>query len=169
MASPEAITAPPITHDEEDTLEVPRGPVAFRTAQGSVYSYDNEGKTSRFKSATGEQHERQDVTVFSPLSPEDEQDYLLAIHTRGHDGNTKAYVVERQPDNSGKVILDVAQVSNPDSLYLAILNNGKIVKTNKASLEPTVGTSVYDSRHYQQDGVTMSERHLGNKVTELIY
>jgi len=149
-----------------ETYEPVRQPVGFKTAQGSVYSYDGEGKTSRFKTAIGEQLEHQDITVFTPLTLEQEQDYLAATQL---DGLSEVEVVERQPDDTGKVIDDLSEVQFPDRLYLTIVQNGKIVQNVPATLQPEVGANVFDMRHFEEDSKTMSERHLGNKVTEILY
>ncbi|HVA10750.1 MAG TPA: hypothetical protein VNG32_01110 [Candidatus Dormibacteraeota bacterium] len=160
----------PVASPEEVALsgETPGQPVAFKTAQGSVYKYDDEGKTTRFKTATGEQKERQDITVFVPLTLEEEQDYLEAY--QGDFVSTqKIYVVERQPDDSARIVRDIGQVTNPDEIYLAITEDGQIVKNNKASVAPVVGANVFDTRQFRQDGQTFTERHLGNKVAEIAY
>jgi hypothetical protein len=161
---------PPPVLPEESALsgEALKRPVAFRTAQGSVYRYDDEGKTTRYKTASGEKKERQDITVFVPLTLEEEQDYLEAYNP-ALQGKKKVYVLERQPDDSAKIVRDVAQVTNPESVYLGIVENGQIVKTNHASLEPIVGSSVFDTKQFKQAGQTFTERHLGNKVTEIAY
>lgn len=171
MPAPEQLALTPPTQEHEGTAETKPKIAGFRTAQGSVYRYDHEGKTTRFKSATGKQQERQDLTVFSPLSIEEEQDYLSAYRhdTLLADKDSKVYVVERQPDDSALIVRDVSQVKNPDSLYLAIVKNGHIVKNNKASLQPAVGYNVFDTRHFVEGGVEKTERHLGNKVTEIVY
>jgi hypothetical protein len=169
MSAPEALAPPPSPYEVEATEEIYPKPRGFRTAQGSAYTYDSDGKTTRFKTATGEQHDRQDITVFSPLSLEDEQDYLLAYRSENPDRQEKVYVVERQSDGTPKIIRDVREVTLPSNLYLTITRGNQIIKFNGASLEPTVGANVFDTRHYEENGRTMTERHLGNKVTEIIY
>jgi activator of 2-hydroxyglutaryl-CoA dehydratase len=52
----------------------------FRTAQGSIYTYDETDRTTRFKTATGEQHETQDVTVFAGNSLDEQQDFLTVLY-----------------------------------------------------------------------------------------
>ncbi|MGH7157240.1 MAG: hypothetical protein ACREGG_03985 [Candidatus Saccharimonadales bacterium] len=161
--------AHPSAQEYEHSEEIERKVAGFRTAKGSIYTYGPEGKTTRFKTAAGEQQERQDITVFSPLTIEEEQDYLLAYRSEDRDGKTKVYVVERQPDDSARIVRDVTEVKDPDRVYLTIVKDGQIVKNNKAFLQPVVGYSVFDTRHFQENGQPMTERHLGNKVTEIIY
>lgn len=145
--------------------------VAFKTAKGSVYTYDEEGKTTRFKTATGEQNEQQDITVFSDLSPEDEDAYLRAYQMPEDtpERQAKIYVVERQPDDTGQIIRDISDVTSPDNIYLSIIKKGQIVKSNKAQLQPFVGGNVFDTRQYEENGHPMTERHIGNKVMEIMY
>lgn len=171
MSSVEQLAPPLPSQVSEDIAEIQPRIAGFKTAQGSVYEYDQEGKTSRFKTVAGEQHERQDITVFSPLTLEEEQDYLLAYRSDNSDRDTKVkvYVVERQPDDTAKIVRDVAEVQDPNNIYLAIVKNGQIIKNNRAVLQPTVGYNVFDTRQFQKNGQTMTERHLGNKVTEMIY
>jgi len=78
-------------------------------------------------------------------------------------------VLERQPDDFGKIIRNVGEVQDPNRVYLAIVRDGKITKNTKASVQPIVGYNVFDSRHYQEDEAWMTERHFGNKVTEITY
>ena len=143
---------------------------SFKTRQGSVYTYDNEGKTTRFKTATGEQMERQDVTIFANLTPDEEQQILHAYrHPLPEDKNSKVYVLERQQNDSIKIIRDIKDVTDPNRIYLGILNKGEWALIKKASITPTIGAKVFETRHYQKDGQWFTERHLGNKVTEVEY
>lgn len=140
---------------------------AFKTAKGSVYTYDSEGKTTRFKTATGEQQERQDLTVFVDLTSEEERQFLDAIHTEGD--STKVYVVERQPDDSALIVRDISQVKDPARLYLTVVIGGQIVNNRPVSITPREGADVFDTRHFEENGQMMTERHLGNKVVEISY
>ncbi|MGC1176879.1 MAG: hypothetical protein WA843_02315, partial [Candidatus Saccharimonadales bacterium] len=122
-----------------------------------------------FKTATGEQMESQDITVFANPTFEQEQDILTAYRTKNPVRKTKVYVVERQPDDSSKIIRKASEVQRPEGLYLAIFRDGVMAENMPASLFPQVGANVFDTRHYQQDGTWMTERHLGNKVTKINY
>lgn len=141
----------------------------FKTAKGSVYTYDDEGKTTRFKTVTGEQLERQDITVFSELNPDFERQFMDAIHTESPD-SSRAYVLERQPDDTGVIIRNRNQITDPDQLFLGIVKNGEIIGTSQATLEPKIGSNVFDYRHFtDESGIERGERHLGNKVVEILY
>lgn len=167
--STQELTPPPHDLETDDTSEALWRAIAFTTDHGSVYAYDEDGKTTRFKTATGEQHVRQDVTVFVDLDIEGEQDFLDAYRMKNLAHPTKVYILERLEDDSAVKVRDVDQVKDPGNLYLSIVQDGQIVKNVKASLDPFVGANVFDTRHYQEDGKWMTERHLGNKVTEIKY
>lgn len=160
----------PSQKQTQETIPRPQDQVvSFQTAQGSVYTYSENGQTARFKTATGEQMQPQDITVFATLTPEQEQDILLAYRSKHPTQKTKVYVVERQPDDSPKIIRRVDQVVKPDALYLAIFRDGAMAENVPASLYPQIGANVFDTRHFQQGDVWMTERHLGNKVTDITY
>ena len=156
-------TAAPLT-ELEDSSEIPQI-ARFSTAKGSVYSYDAEGKTTRFKATTGEQHERQDLTLFLPLTPEQKQKFLDATHLE----TRKVYAVERLPDDSYRILRDVSGIGDPNRVYLGVFKDGKMLGANPAFLHPVVGYNVFDTRHYQEDSKWLTERHLGNRVTEITY
>jgi hypothetical protein len=155
-------------------------PVArFKTAKGSIYNYDSEGRTSRFKSATNEQHDPQDVTVFADLDIEEAQDFMLAYRTQQElaGKRIKLYVTEKLPDGTGKIIRNRTDIEDEERLTLAVINgnqNGRfspenVVMVKRATLQPAVGLNTFDTRHFQENGETLTERHLGNKVVALDY
>jgi hypothetical protein len=164
---PQTLSQPePMTNHAEAQ---PRRIKSFRTAKGSVYTYDEDGKTTRFKTATGEQNTKQDITVFADLTPEEEQEFLHAYrHVNPEDRDSKVYVLERQPDNTPKILRDISEVKDPDRIYLGIIKNGVITTAKEASLQPFLGANVFDTRQYKDArGQTMTERHLGNKVVDI--
>lgn len=138
----------------------------FKTSKGSVYSYDAEGKTTRFKTVTGEQHERQDITVFVKLEPQQEQDFLHAVQISGHG---KVRVIERLKDDAPKIIKDIGEVEDLDTLYLGIIKDNQIVDLVPAITRPMTGYSVFDARSYEKDGMHFNEKHLGNDVDGVKY
>lgn len=150
---------------------------AFMTEKGSIYAYDNFGRTTRHKAKTGEQYPAQDLTVFAELSDVDKQYFLEAIHN-SMDANSGVYIVERQDNDGAKKVRRPDQITNPDNVYLAVClvdrslktdqNVTQILKARKASLAPQVGSYVYDMRTFTgDDGKPMVERHLGHRVTEI--
>jgi len=153
-----------------ETREKPKTVKSFKTAQGSVYTYDNEGRTSRFKTVTGEQHEPQDITVFAQLSPDQEQAILRAYHQPGEqDKAKKVYVLERQLDDTPKIIRHTHEIKLEDRLYLGILNDNKLTFAVPATTQPTMGMNAFDMRTFKKDGARYTERHLGNKVVDVTY
>lgn len=160
----------PLPVDETDTpKEVSGKVVSFKTARGSVYTYDGDGKTTRFKTTTNEQQARQDLTVFVRLTAEDEEAYIAAYRSKQRrDPDERVYVLERQPDDSAQIIRDIAEVSDPQNLYLGIVKKEDVLRLVKASLIPTIGDHPFDTRRFQNEqGEWKTERHLGNEVVEI--
>ena len=145
---------------------------SFETDHGSVYTYDDTGRTSRYKTATGEQHEAQDVTVFVSLSPDETQQVLRAYRPGlpTAERNAKVYVIEQTDEITGTIIRTRDQIENPVSLFLASIVDGTVQLRSRASLFPQIGAHVFDTRHFQaDDGNSYTERHLGNKVSKINY
>lgn len=141
----------------------------FKTAKGSVYTYGPEGKTTRFKTVTGEQRPQQDITVFADLSPDEEHE-VLSGYLLGGKSKTKVYVLEvEQPDKPPRIVRDIGEVKDPKKVYLGVIKDGAYSLFKQVSVTPVVGWNVFDHRHYQEDGQWYSDRHLGNKVTEIEY
>lgn len=151
--------------------ESEKKPAGFMTANGSLYTYDDTGRTTRHKTATGEQMPRQDITVFAYMTDEESQMFLDAIHATTGDPETDwiARIVERNEDSTVKVVNDINEVSRPDSLYLIVTRGPKVLQHVKASAMPVEGMNVFDMRHYQKGSELRSERHLGNKVVKISY
>lgn len=145
----------------------------FQTAHGSVYTYDSEGCTTRYKTATGEQHATQDITVFVDLSASEEQVFLAAYRRAGFmlDGErVRVYVTEILDTGAGKIVRSRGEVTNPERLMLTILTDKKrAVRVKRASLQPAEGLITFDTRHFVEEGVTYTERHLGNEVVKIDY
>ncbi len=143
---------------------------SFKSAHGSVYTYDAEGKTIRYKTATKKQHKRQDITVFVDLTPQEEQEFLEAYrHPAKQDKNLKVYIFEKQQDDRLRIIRNIKEITDPNRIYLGIMRDGKVTTTKKAFLTPVVGYNVFDTRYFQENGKWYEERHLGNKITEIEY
>lgn len=156
--------------DAVEKIARPQDIVAsFETAQGSVYTYNETGQTTHYKTVTGEQMVPQDITVFAYLDIQQNQDFLAAYRTNDQLQKTKVYVVERQPDDRPKIIRKIDEVQYPEGLHLAIFKDGVMDENVPATLFPRVGANVFDTRHFQQDGTWKTERHLGNKVTKINY
>ncbi len=156
--------------EKDATQEKEKKIKSFKTAKGSIYVYDEEGKTTRFKTVEGAQYDRQDLTVFVDLNPDQEQEFLRAYHHPTEDDkDSKVYVLERQQDDSPKILRDIVEVSDTDRVYLGLVKDGKL-KVVKASIKPIIGYNTFDTRQFiGDDGKTYTERHLGNKVSEIEY
>lgn len=153
----------------------------FKTAHGSVYSYDEAGRTTRFKTIVSEQKAAQDITVFADLTRDEQRMFLPALHAEGGlrhgDAVLKVYVTEKMEDGTGKIIRTRDDVGDPNRLALTMLGGHRggtfaaedVAYAKRASLQPAEGLSVFDTRHFTESGVAMTERHLGNEVTQIDY
>ena len=145
-------------------------PKSFETEKGSIYTYDDQGRTTRFKTVTGKQSVKKDITVFVDLNKEQESKILSAYHHfNQEDENKRIFVLERQMDDSAKIIRKREDVKYPEKLYLGIVENGVSIFNKKATLTPTIGYQVFDTRCYEKNGLWKTERHLGHKVTKINY
>ena len=140
---------------------------SFTTSHGSIYTYDDEGHTTRFKTATGEEQPRQDLTVFVDVTPKDAGAVAAAYLFRSSTKSTRIEVVETQPDDSTRIVTQIDDITDPSRLMLATFKGDIISRTKPASLMPRIGAYVYDSRRFEENGVTRTERHLGHKVTDI--
>lgn len=140
---------------------------SFKTEHGSVYTYDNQGRTSRFKAKTGEKFEPQDLTVFTDLSEEESREFLDAIHAKNPDLKRKIYIVEKQKNGEPRVVRKFSEVVDPQNLYLAMIKDSKMLKSKKATLKPTLNYTTFDTHHFYDGKEWKTERHLGHKVIEI--
>jgi hypothetical protein len=145
----------------QDTIE------SFTTSHGSVYTYDDEGHTTRFKAATGTEQPKQDLTVFVEVGPRDVGAIAAAYLLRSSTQSTKIEIVEMQTDGQPTVVRSVSEVTLPDQLHVATFRGERLMKSRPASLFPRVGLYVFDSRRVEDNGVTRTECHLGHKVTTI--
>jgi hypothetical protein len=152
--------------DHLPTAEKQKPIKGFKTSKGSIYTYDGNGKTTRFKAATNEQMATQDITVFVELTFSQEQMILYSIDHP----ERKVYILEKQEDGTPKIIRSITDVANAGKIYLAAIeDNKRYLVLQPANLKPQVGLQVYDTRFYKDEkGNEYSERHLGNKVAEII-
>lgn len=157
---------PEVNNPEQESKK----PRSFMTERGSVYSYDETGRTSRFKKATNEQYEPQDLTVFLDLDDEDYKFFRAALEGQNPDLKKKIYIVERKKDDKPEVRESLNEVQDSQRLYLAVVDkNGSIIKLVKASLKSEIGKTVFDTRSYEKDGKNFRERHFGHKITKIDY
>ena len=142
---------------------------AFETEKGSVYRYDTDGRTARFKTATSEQMPTQGLTVFVNPNEQQAQDIVNAYLPQGNNPEAKVEIVERQPGSGGKIVRDIADVKDRRNLNLVVMEGGRVTMLLPASVFPAVGQQVYDTRDYEDGGNNRTDRHLGHKVTRIDY
>ncbi|MEI8337976.1 MAG: hypothetical protein WCF92_02405 [bacterium] len=160
-------------------------PAEVITARGSVYKYLPDGRTQRYKKATEELSDPQDLLVFIPpwekistqvkaTYPEifkdinDEDDYnqflLKYIHQEG--------LTIRPTDNQGKELKTNVDVEKAEAAFLAFIDKKDLKKLFylPVSKEPKLDYSTYDTTKFVgEDGETYRQKHIGNKVTEIKY
>lgn len=142
--------------------EVTKPIESFETAKGSVYTVLPDGKTQRFKTATGEKNDPQDLIVFAKFKDsQQEQDFLSAQNRK--DGQ-KLVVV----DKDGNIYNTNEEVKGKD-VKLAIIKDGNIIDTAETSIDPKIGYNTFDQRRFEKDGEPVRSTHLGNKVTKINY
>ncbi len=175
--------SPAVENDSKiDSNEKPK-PVKFTTAKGSTYTYLPDGRTKRFKKATGEEFDPQDICVFVPPWGEIKDEALrLYPQLRGVENEAQfdqvilSHIHEdgfttRITDRGGNVIsrTDELEAADEAFMYLIDKNNPGNSFAIPVSKEPLIGYSTYDSRSYEENGQHKSERHFGNKVVDIQY
>ncbi len=140
---------------------------SFATAKGSIYTYLPDGRVSRFKAATGEQMEAQDLTVFVDITTEEEQRFLYAIHEP--DKGEYVTLAEFGAGTPVRIVTGPSDISDISRLHLCIVRDNIIVVYKRATQTPAVGLQAFDTNAFQKDGKPWVSMHLGNKVTEISY
>lgn len=166
-----------------ESTEKPK-PIEFTTAKGSVYTYLPDGRTVRFKKATNEKLEPQDVCVFLPPWTE--------INTKAQEIYPEIFVgIENEVqfeqvilpyaqlpgysmkvcDKEGSELTTNADVAKADQIFVLFLDKKNPNKSFylPASGEPKVGYSTFDTRVYEKDGKKMRSTHIGNKIVGIKY
>jgi hypothetical protein len=164
--------------------EKPR-PTEIMTAKGSVYTYLPDGRTERFKKATGEHLPPQDALVFIPPwdAIKEQAEKIYPNLFKGIENNTQyeqvllEYVQRdghtvRIVDANGKELKTNAEIEQAEKAFAYFVD--KIDQKNSfhipISKEPKVGYTTFDTRKFvDEKGETRRERHMGNKVTEIKY
>ena len=161
-------------------------PKIVTTARGSQYIYLDDGRTQRFKKATGELHEPQDILVFIPpwnkvasslksLYPhifgrvENHSMFEQVILQYVHGQNKSLYVV----DKDGRRIDASKDIKDGEYIALAFVDKDKDSKVDffvPVSNNPQIGWNTFDARKYvDAEGRNMRERHIGNTVVAIDY
>lgn len=167
LTGPETIpAAAPAASEQVSAPEGPKKVKSFKTSQGSIYIYDNEGKTTRLKYGR-DLRPRKDLTVFVDLTSQEKDELLDTLH---FSKDEKVEILEKRPDGTFVARRDIAQVENPDEIYVGIMKDSQATFNKKASIQPHIGASVFEvGRGTEQDGKEIIRRHLGHEVTEIEY
>lgn len=160
-------------------------PLEVSTTKGSVYKYLPDGKTQRFKTATGELQKPQDVLVFIP--PWDlirEKAGLMYPQIFGSVENEIAYEQTllqfaqlsgktiRVVDEKGKELNSNAEVQTVKQAFILCVDKEDSSKSFflPVGRRPVSGWYTYDKRRYSDEkGEQWHEKHIGNKVVEVKY
>ncbi len=155
------------------------------TSHGSRYMYLPDGRTQRHKKVTNEVHDPQDLLVFIPmfdLIKKQGLEFYPSIFTgienevQFHQmlleyGQHKDKTI-RAMDKKSKEIFTNKEAKEAEKVFLAFVD--KLDKNNSFSLPvsivPKIGYNSFDTRKFiNENGKSMRERHIGNKVTEIVY
>jgi hypothetical protein len=147
-------------------VETPK--VGFKTEKGSVYSLDEQNKTSRTKVSEG----KGKGTTYEPHSalyvdPKDAQSILEDMQGGALDRSTSirhGYIDTK--DNTFVTLTDLSKLPAGVEPLVAVIDTkqNKVVGIYKAKANPEVGLSPIE-KLYTEDG--MSSTHVGNKIVEL--
>lgn len=154
----------------EETV-TPQPEVGFKTAQGSLYSVDEQGKTARTKLSEG----KGKGTTYEPhpvlyVNPKDAQSILGDMQSgsmnkaAGKKSNSVrlGYVL----DNTFKPVTEVSQIPEGANAVVAVIDNNtnQAVGVYPAKLDPEVGLSPIE-KLYNPDGT--ANTHVGNQIVEI--
>ena len=160
-------------------------PRSITTANGSTYTYLNNGKTQRYKKATETLQEPQDLLVFIPpwdkiaekakvmypdifVGIENEIQFEQLILAYNQKGSGKTI----RPSSNGQEVNSSAEIERDDLVFLNFID--KITKvvdfTLPTSRKPKMNYSTFDTRKYTgEDGNVFREKHIGSKITSIEY
>jgi hypothetical protein len=165
-ASPQTETTPLKFGLASSIVETPK--VGFKTEKGSVYSVDEQNKTSRTKMSEGEGK----GTTYDPhavlyVSPEDAKSVLSDMQSGALDKSASVrlgYVDTK--NNVFKSVKDVSEIPAEAEPLVATVDKKKnqVITFYKAKLNPAIGLSPIE-KLYTPDG--MANTHIGNKIVEL--
>ena len=169
----------------EDMIEEVKMPKSITTAKGSVYTYLEDGRTQRFKSAEGEMKEPHNVLAFIPRIDsigdwehfdrlpdwikDNDNDQVMEILASDYIHNPNKRVV--LTNESNEIVRSNADASKAKSLLLQFVDNS----TNQTefalpvSSKPEIGATTYDARYFDKDGNEHMSSHIGNAVTNIEY
>jgi hypothetical protein len=123
-----------------------------------------DGRVDRYKTATKEKQETNDLIVFVKFKDSEQMQRFLAGVQEREKSNTKVYVI----DNKGNKYSKGSDIKGKDvRLALVETKTNKVLETVETKQEPTIGYNTYDESRYAEKGEQMRRQHLGNKVTKI--
>jgi hypothetical protein len=136
----------------------------FKTAKGSTYEVDAEGKTSRTKKSEG----KGQGTTYAPHSAlylDTASQESMMDDMRGGMGDT-AIRLGYEQDGNFVSVADINEIPEGATPKVAVVNKAenKVVSVYDAQTKPAVGLHPVE-KMYTEDG--MSNTHVGNKITEV--
>ena len=162
--------------------EWPR-PSSILTAKGSVYRYLPDGRTQRFKQATKEMNEPQDVLVFIPpwdlIAEKAKKMYPELLGGIENDLIFQDILLEfaqlegrniRIADENGTQLRTNEAVQKAKQAYMQCIDRKAPEKSFDIPVgkRPAIGWNTLDTRFYKgPDGRAMQERHIGNAVVKV--
>jgi DNA-binding protein H-NS len=166
VTPPEAAVTPPASAPISQEPVIPTS--GFRTEKGSIYSLDEQGRTSRTKMSEG----KGKGTTYDPhaalyVKPEDAQSILSDMQSGSMDDSASVRLGYIDVENNVfKNITDTSQIPAGAEAVVGVVdkNKNQLIGSYKAQLTPAVGLSPVE-KMYTPDG--MSNTHIGNKIVEL--
>ena len=153
----------PAVPKQEAEVESENSVASFETEKGSVYEVLPDGRTKRFKTATKEQNDPQDLTVFAKFkNPQQEQEFLRGIQDTK--SGTKVYLIDKE---GNKYDTNADAKGKDVKLALVDVATGKTLQLAETSLDPKIGYNVFDQRRWDADGKSWRESHIGNRVNKI--
>jgi hypothetical protein len=145
--------------------EIPK--VGFKTEKGSIYSLDEQGRTSRTKVSEG----KGKGTTYDPhaalyVKPEDAQSILSDMQSGAMDDSASVRLGYIDLNNNVfKTITDTSQLPAGVEPLVGVVdrNKNQLIGSYKAQLTPAIGLAPVE-KLYTPDG--MSNTHIGNKIVE---
>lgn len=170
----------PESNSTEESAEKQKKLRQVITAKGSIYEYLPDGRTQRFQTIEGIKHDPQDALVFVPdyewvkknASPgmlnilgETPAQYNQTLLEYAQGKGKKCYII----DQRGMKLDTNALIAEAEgAIFLAFGDGEKIDFSIPVSRKPKLGYYTFDTRIFEDEEGRKRERHLGNRVIEII-
>jgi hypothetical protein len=150
------------------------------TEKGSEYKFLPDGRTQRFKKIEGKQYEPQDALVFVPdfewvkknapekilkLLGENKAQYEQTLLSYVQGKGKKIYII----DKTGKKLEKNKDILAAEGqVFLTFGDKDKVDFSIPVAKEPKIGFYTFDTRKYKEGDEYKRERHLGNRIIEIV-